>query len=844
MKVSVIKRTLRSIRDSKGRFVAMFLIVALGVGFFAGLKLTQSDMQETLEQYLDAQNMYDFRLISTMGFNEDNVRAIGDMEGVGCAEGSVKLDALVDFEGNTKAYSIYSIPSSINKLQPVSGRLPEDADECVVDADFFDESDVGKVITISDENTEDVISGFSAGSYTIVGRVESPLYISRDRGTTTLAGGSVYAFVYLMPESFTSEYYTDVYVTLLSKEYVYSDAYDDLISDYKPDITEMCGKQAELQYEDILASYGISRDEASYAGMSEPDTYVLTRSENSGYVSFENDTAIVSGIANVFPVFFIMIGMLVCMTTMGRMVAEERTQTGVLKALGVSDKSIIMKYMLYVGIATVGGFLSGYILCTLGIPQVFWYAYEKLYNFSSMKYRFNLWNMLGTFVVAMVCTLGSTYYSCRHSLHESPAMLIRPKTPKVGRRILLERVGVLWNRLTFMHKVSIRNMFLSKNRFWMMIIGISGCTALLVTGFGIKDSLPVTGKLEYEDILRYEIKAELSNMETGAGAQKDAGADMQEDARIDVGTDMQEDAQYDWQASDYTDMECTSKLLCEVSVDVIYGDDSHTAKLWSLGEPDVYDYLGLTCDGEDLEFPKSGEVLLSMQMAEKLGALTGDTVTVRDADMKETELTVSGIFDNYLNSYAIINDETMEAYYGAWTPTSALICTKGDVSTLSDELLQTDCVSGVTLISDRREVIDSSLECLDYIILMIILFAGALAFVVIFNLTNINLAERNREVATVKVLGFYPRETGAYVLQENVILSFVGGLVGIPLGILLHRFVLNRIEIEEIVFPCIINPSSYLYAYLLTILFATLVNLYMYRRIDGIHMAESLKSVE
>ena len=781
MKVSVLKMTFRSIRGSVGRFAALFLIVALGAGFFAGLKLTQPDMQETLDTYLNEYNMYDFRLISTVGFTGEDIDAIGEISGVAETEGAYSQDALLDFEGNIKPYSVHSIPEEINKLQLISGSFPENENECVVDADFFDESDIGKTITVSDENTEAVAYSLSETEYTIVGLVESPLYISRDRGTTTLADGSIYAFIYIMPESFAYPYYSEIYVTLTQEEFVYSDAYDDLISEYEPEITAACDEQT---------------------------TYILTRSENSGYVSFENDTAIVSGIANVFPVFFIMIGMLVCMTTMGRMVVEERTQIGVLKALGLSDATVIVKYMLYVGIATFAGWLFGYAVCTLAIPQIFWIAYEKLYNFSSLKYQFNLWNMLGTFLVSMVCTLGSTYYSCMHSLHESPARLIRPKTPKNGRRIFLERIGILWNRLSFMHKVTIRNMFLSGQRFWMMIIGISGCTALLVTGFGVKDSMPVTGKLQYEDVHKYDIKAELADA-----------------------------ADISWDA-------CSYKLIEELSVDVIYENDSHSAKLWAMTADDVGDYLWMADDGTTLDFPEAGEVILSRQTAEDLGIETGDTITVRDADMESCELVVSGIFDNYLNSYAVINTDTIEGIYGVWEPTSALINADGDVSELADDLLESENVTGITLISDRRELLESSLECLDYIILMIIFFAGALAFVVIFNLTNINLAERNREVATVKVLGFYPRETASYILHENIILSVMACIIGLPLGILLHSFVLGMIEIDGILFPCIIEPESYVYAFLLTIIFAILVNLYMRRQIEKIHMAESLKSVE
>lgn len=813
MGASVLKMTARSIRASFGRYAALLLIVALSVGFFAGLKLTKPDMQKTLELYTEKQNMYDFRLVSTLGFDGDSVTGFTALDGAACAEGAQSADALVSIDQNVKPYKLMSVPEKINMPSLTAGRMPLDSSECLADADAFSEEDIGKTVFLSADNKDDVLELIDGTEFTIVGLAETPLYLGSDRGSTTLSGGELAGFIYLLPEAFTSETYAEVYIKLEETVDAYSDEYDALIDGYEDDVSTAVRLDAERRYERILDENGLTEETAEYAGVEKAKTYVLTRNENSGYVSFESDTSIVSGIANVFPVFFILVAMLVCVTTMSRMVFEERTQLGVLRALGFSNAAIIAKYMLYAGSATLLGWAAGYALGTRGIPRVFWWAYESLYDFSALSYRFDLRFFFGTLAVALAGTLGSTYFSCRRSMAEQPADLLRPKPPKAGKRILLERVGFMWRRLSFLQKVSVRNMFHSKKRLVMMIVGISGCTALLVTGFGVRDSLLPVGTLQYETIQKYDLEAEFSA------------------EQADIETALNKAG-----AEDY--------ILCaESRVDVKSGGEKHTVQLLCFDAYNADDYFSFRDGGRTLSFPKTGEALLSRQTADKLGVASGDSVSVCDADGKEFDVQIAGVFDNYIDNFIVISADTYTERYEEYSPNAALVLTD-DAELLAAELLKTDEISGVTVLADKKAAIDDTLTCLDYIILLIILFAGALAFVVIYNLTNINLSERSREIATVKVLGFYPRETNAYILRENMILSVFAGLIGLPLGVALHHFVLYMIDVDNLKFPIRIESVSYLFAFVLTLLFAALVNLYMRRKVERIRMAESLKSVE
>lgn len=810
MKLSVLKLTWRSIRSFGGRYMALLLIVALSAGFFAGLKISRDAMSNTCQNYLEQQCFYDFRLLSTLGFSEADVEAVSQLPFVERAEGTKSMDTMVEHGGSITPFTLIALPQKINLPSLTAGRQPETDNECLADAKAFDETDIGTQIRLADESVTGQISGTE---YTIVGLVNSPLYLSDDRGTTRIGSGSLEGFLYLPADCFITDACTGIDLTLKESAAIYSAAYDRLIETYGETVTEAAKQRVRERYDSLS---GDSRSAAQYR-LEEPEAYVLTRSENVGYISFENDTSIVSGIANIFPVFFILIAMLVCVTTMTRMVNEERTQIGVLKAMGFGNGTIMAKYLLYAGSAALLGWGSGYFLGTWGLPKIFWLAYSSLYHFAPLPYLFDPSLALLTLVVSLAGILSGTLIACRKELGSVPAKLIRRRAAKKGKRILLERITLVWGRLSFLQKVTLRNLFRYKSRFIMMLAGISCCTGLVVTAFGVRDSMIGISSLQFGGVQCYDMEAAFAD---------EAEADVCE--MLDG-----------WDGIDRYLMASVQRVNLHAS------GSMNSVNLYSFSDTvSLSKFWNFHAGEEKLGIPRTGEAIISCRAAEKLELSPGDQLEICDADMEVLTVTVSGIFDNYVDNFVIISADTFSEAFGVWKANTVLLSAPQDTQKMAEELAGIDAVTSVKQLTFVKEGTDSALSCLNGIIWLIVLFSGALAFIVIYNLTNINLAERSREIATVEVLGFYPQETESYVLRENLIFSVLSGLLGLLLGTLLHRFVMKMIVIDSLAFDIHITGMSYGLAFICTVLFAVVVNQVMKRQLSRIPMAESLKETE
>ena len=810
MKNSILKLTARNIRASLGRYLALLLIVMLSVGFFSGLKVTRAAMANTCGDYLTGQSFYDYRLVSSLGMTEKAEAAFSALSEVRNAEGSCSTDALLSVNGKTAPFKLISMPENINLPSLTAGRLPQTDEECLGDSAYFSESEIGSKVQIEGEN----LSLFQT-TFTLVGLADSPLYLGEERGTTSIGSGTLAGFLYLPKAVFqTDGIYTDLYLTLDTSAAPYSSEYDSLIEANRTTINDQLNQCAQQRYQDMLSANQLTPEMAESAGLSAPETYLLTRDENIGYVTFESNTSIISGIANIFPVFFILIAMLVCMTTMTRMVEEERTQLGVLKATGFGSGAMMGKYLLYAGSATVIGWGLGFFLGTWGLPQVFWFAYSSMYSFAPLKYLFGPGLAAATLLVALASILGSTWFSCRRALKSVPAQLLRPSAPKAGKEILLEKVPFLWNHLSFLQKVSLRNMFRYKRRLFMMLIGISCCAGLILTAFGVRDSMVNIGSEQFENIQHYDLQASYPKGSETAAWQELSG--------IDGIT------------------EATSVLMEHVDV----GSMKNVNLLCVGNSTDLTPFWNFHSDNSPITLPEAGAAIVSQKIAERLGLSAGDLLEVQNGDHQKFTVTVSGIFSCYVENYVVVSEETYRSAFGFFESNTALILSEGSDQALAEAITALPDVSSVSQLSVAKESIDSTLSCLDYIIWLIVLFSGALAFIVIFNLTNINLAERSREVATVEVLGFYPEETAKYILQENLILSLVAGVIGLPLGMLFHRTVMKMIDLDTLAFRVHIAPMSFAAALICTVLFALLVNTLMKRQVSKVKMAESLKAVE
>lgn len=582
---------------------------------------------------------------------------------------------------------------------------------------------------------------------------------------------------------------------------------------------------AELQFMDAEAEFSDAQAEIDDAHGKiteiEPATlYALSRKTNVGYVCFENDSQIVQGISTVFPLFFLLVAALVCTTTMTRMVDEQRTEIGTLKALGYSKAAIMSKYLFYSGSAAAIGALIGYFGGSYLFPKVIWMAYGMMYGFAPIPYVLSPALGLLSISAALLCSMGATWFSCNVELSEVPAQLIRPKAPKAGKRILLERMGFLWRRLSFLKKVMLRNAFRYKKRLMMMVVGIGGCTALLVTGFGINDSIANLANDQFGRIMRYDLSVAFS---------EDQDADAQAAFAEALGADVRD-----------------LRFIRQSSADVAYGDLTRQVNLIA-ADADLRGFIDLHSGGAPIDFPEAGACVISRGLSERCGLRAGDRVTVYNDQMERMELTVSGVFDNYMNDYLVTGTDSLSAQWQDASGLNAALVLQAesvDPHALSARISDMDGVSSVTVLADVRARFDSMMSSLNSIVILVVICAAALAFIVLYNLTNINITERIREIATVKVLGFTLRETASYALSENFVLSALGALAGLPLGRALHAFVMAQINVDLVVFDVRILPLSLLLSVGLTLLFAGLVNLFMLRKIDRINMAESLKAIE
>lgn len=874
------KNIFRTIGKSKGRFFAIMAIIVLGVGFFAGLKVTKPAMVATGNTYMREHKMYDFKLLSTYGFTEDEVIAMGETDGVISAEGSFSRDFIyISSDGKEAVLKAISVPERINTLNLRAGRMPESADECVLDAYQYSEKMIGKELTIDESNSDDIQDSFKYSSYKVVGIADSPLYLNMERGTTSLGNGRLSGFVYIPSDGFEYEYYTEMYLQCQDSYDIYTAEYDDYIDSISDGIESELKAVADVRYTDLVneieEEYNNAVDEI-YAQVTEqvrqemysqlmatglteemidamfdsgelslpqetiddtaeeiiadiempelekPEVYVLDRSSNTGYVCYDNDTDIVNGVARVFPVFFFLIAALVCSTTMTRMVDDERGQIGTFRALGYSNNAIMAKYLIYSGIAALSGCLIGYFAGTVIFPMAIWDAYHLLYGFGEgLEYYFSPSMLIISIAVSLICSMGTAFLACRNELRCMPADLIRPKAPAAGKRIFLEKVGILWKRMKFLHKVTARNVFRFKKRMLMMIIGISGCTALVVTGLGIRDSVSNIASFQYDEIEIHDMEATFK-------------ASITENDVSDINELLGDE------------LEGMSELY-KTAVEYHTENAVKTVYMVAANQDDMTGYMNFKLISGDKSYPGTGQVMITEKLAEIADVSAGDTITFSDGNGKDVTLEISGVFENYVWHYAYVTPETYEKYFGeSYEPNTMYVNLKSgaDSYEAGAKLNDIESVMNVLVVEELKDRISDTMKLLDTVVWLVIGSAGALAFIVLFNLSNINITERVREIATIKVLGFYPRETGAYVFRENLVLTIMGIIVGLPLGVGLHGFVISQMQIDMVAFKAAILPLSYVISVITVLLFLKAVDIVMRRKIDVIDMAESLKSIE
>ncbi len=1029
------------IRRSMGRFLSIFFIVAIGCAFFSGIRSSEPDMRYSGDAYFDKKNLMDIQVISTMGLTDDDLKAVENVDGIANAEGGYSVDVLCTEGENKIGVHVMSMLPSMNEVQLEKGRLPEKENECAVDVDYLDEGKlkIGDTITFSSGSDDAVTDTLRTDTFTIVGAVSSPCYISFQRGSTTIGNGSIAAFIVVPEESFSLDVYTEVYAQVDgAKELTaFTDAYDDRVAEVLEQVEKIKEERQKARYDEImgeaeseitdaeqeladarqeledgkaeaeaeladarqqledaqdevdrgweqvrssreqmetsrqqladgqeeleqgeqdlnanidtlnaqidalnaakeqynaLAASGKTDDvtqaamrtlyeeiqkgeeavaqaqaqieaakaqlassqaeidsgweqiasgeqeledaeaeladaeagiadgwEEYYKGeadaeaeiadgeqqiaeaeeelenarqelqdLEEPEWYVYDRSNLPEYSGYGENADRMRAIGEVFPAIFFLVAALISLTTMTRMVEEERTQIGTLKALGYERHSIAAKYLGYALLATVTGSLLGVLFGEKVFPYIIINAYGIMFqHMNEIRLPYNLLYGAGAAAAALASTLLATVLSCYRELREQAAELMRPPAPKQGQRVLLERVTFIWKRLNFSWKASVRNLVRYKKRLFMTIFGIGGCMALMLVGFGLKDSIFAIVDIQYDEIQLYDgniiLEEDVTEEErTGIKEEleKDRGMAGLTEGRltqISVGTDKE---WYDVYLDVPSDVETFS--------DFVVLKDRRTDEIYDLDD--------------------TGAVLTE-KMASELNVKAGDTIMIRDEDKGDLEVKISAVCENYLGHYLYMTPELYEKVFGETAEYNSFFYKTADRTTeeaerIGEEALTLPGALSISYTTDMREQVDNMLGALDLVIAVLIISAGMLAFVVLYNLNNINITERQRELATLKVLGFYNNEISMYVYRENILLTFFGAVFGIILGKILHRFIIVTVEVESVMFGRNIDLSSFIYGFLLTFAFSFLVNAAMYFKLKKINMVESLKSVE
>lgn len=1079
MKSALFKDIIREIKRTKSRFFSIFAIIALGAGFFSGLKAACPDMLATQEAYFRDNNLMDIHLLSTYGFDEDDMDAIRAVDGIRGIYPTYSKDVFVKNDRNANLIAkMIAIPDvttaayadkTIDEPVVLKGRMPQSANECVVEkhSQMRTTFNIGDTVSVYTTDSENPLSdSLVRDSWTVVGIVMNPQYISYERGNTTIGDGSIDTYIMIPESNFCYEVYTDVYLTMedaaaygafddgywnvmdgnveefeavadvrkeerfaeikneaerqladakkkladgekeaneeLSKaKQELDDAYkeltdgekkladgkkqyndgreeynnskkefdegiadaelkieeaqaelDDGYAQYNNGVSQLMeglessaeqlrAKTAEIkaaisagmgtpememmlaelerqlgeieylinnpeaaiasaeelrtakdqleeagdrlnsaklwlgvekengqkqldeaaaelskayktlrdsekqladgwnEYNDGLAKYEEAKAESDQkladarqqildaekkvAKLKKPTWYVFTRKDNPGFSTYESDAYRIENVCKIFPVFFFLVAILVCLTTMTRMVEEERTQIGTLKALGYSKAAIASKFIVYSALASLSGSVVGIAAGSFIFPTVIYSAYEMLYKTPALKLQPmpEVWVLVT--LCALVCTTAAALMACMAELRSNPAALMRPKAPKAGKRVLLEKIPFIWKRLSFTRKVTVRNLFRYKKRIFMTILGIAGCTALTMAGFGIYSSISVILDKQYSEIFNYDLIVVLDS---------DAGEYTLEtvDKALEEDENTTENVELYMKSLSYKGIGDTSLVVAKDTTklaDVVKFNDRVT------GNP-----LELTDDG----------VIITERFAELSGLSAGDEFTFTCGG-EEITAKVSSVTENYTLHFVYMTENLYEKLCGAkpsYNTYFTIMKDTGDEAQkeMGERLMSLDGVQALSFVKDNRESFGNTVKNLNYVVILIIVSAAMLAFVVLYNLTNINITERIREIATIKVLGFYDNEVSAYVFRENILLTLIGDAIGLGAGVWLHRFVIQVAQTDSVMFGRTLPLWCFAAAFVLTLIFALLVDFIMHFRLKKVSMVESLKSVE
>ena len=797
------KDIFREISNTKGCFISILLITMLGAMLVVGINATAINMRNAADVAYRNANLYDLQIRFPHG---GAVQALENIimdpyiyKSIHRFEHTTIFDVSLAIRGTERIMRMTSLPSRINTVELISGRLPEAPNEIVVERRFLrgGQASVGGTIEVQAPLWADV--WLSTTEFTIVGVVESPLYLTGDRGNSTLGAGTVHYYAYVYPEVFLMGY-TDIFVIMRELQYLHqvSHEYNQVVQEWRQ------------QMETYMQRYG---------------AFVFTRQNGTAFESYFQDSLRLEQVGFVFPLLFFLVAVLVALTSISRMVEEQRGQIGIYKALGYNGSAIMLKYVVYAFFCGLAGGILGVVLGSQLIPRIIFNAYEHMYNMPHSNHPIP-WGVSAIAIIAAVGSiLAATLLTCMKTLQGEAATLMRPKSPKAGKRVLLERIPFIWNRMGFISKVTSRNIFRYKRRFFMTLAGVAGCTALLLVAFGLRDSIGSVAQVQFEDISIYDFQLHLRNV-----------------------NDVQQD-----ELRQYINEDGDSLFIRTITANAhTYVGGFSATVIIPQDFSSLPNFVNLITPSRGFFARGSGEqiqlhlyryqdgVFVTEKLAREMDVQVGDYFFLTAGDGLSYRVRVAGIVENYVLHYIYMPPDYYMGLFGREFVPNGMFAT-GIVDTT---IQYHDSVLALVNTAFMRDNLSNQTDALGVVTIVILVMACILAFVVLFNLTEINIIERMREIATIKVLGFYDIETAMYLYRENMIVTIMGITLGLVGGVALNGFVLTTVEIDLLKFPHIIYPSSFLLAIGLSVLFALLVNIATYHRLIGIDMVTALKNVE
>lgn len=819
MKTKLLKHIFMKIKDNYKRFLSLICMAFLGVGFYAGIQSSSPDMLKTLDNFYDENNVYDISVISNVGLTEDDLLKLSKIKNVELAINIQEKDTYLEIEENNYVVKLIEYNSQMNNVYIKEGRLPKNNNEVSVDNALLENNNLklGDNITIDGKK------------YSIVGNVISPLYFSAERPNSNLGSGKVDYYIYVYNGSLDLEAYSNIYITVKgAKKYLTnSDSYKKLINNVKKYIDLIKDKQQDIRYDELYSDiietsemYGISIDESNFI---KPKWYIYDRLDNTSYKELINASDNLKKIGNIFPIIFFAISVLVSLISMMRMIEEDRVENGTLKSLGYNSFHITLKYVIYSLLATTIGSSVGAIFGSYMIPSVIWNIYKKIFFIPKFIYLLKSdYNALGLWI-CILCICGTSVIVCIKNLREVPANLMRPKAPKSGKKILLERINFIWKKLKFSDKITIRNIFRYKSRVITTVLGIAGCTSLILAGFGLKDSIKDVTDFQFNNIIKYD-KMLMTNESIN---------------QIDIEKELLNDDKVE----NFTNVNTQN-------IKVLFNDEEQEVTMIT---PDDFNSISKSISLIDLKTNNiidnisDNSCIISEKTAKLLDIDVGDKISLLDNDNNKYDIKVSYIIKNYINQYLYINKNTYNNLFNNYKINSILISLK-DEDKNSKEFDKKYISNGYALTivdnDDMKNSMNDMLSSIDSIVAILIIAAASLAFVVLYNLSNINISERKREIATLKVLGFYPSEVDKYINRETVLLTILGIGIGLLFGSYLSHFIISTCEPDYIMFDRHVYTLSYFYSLFITIIFTIIVTIVTHFNLKKINMVTSLKNVE